>query len=67
MAWTVVVVGLRTLCGLDMTPRSELGVKAMTNGVVLSEFGPQPVYNIVMSCFVTVYHRFSSMAPAEDA
>ena len=45
--------GLGTLCGLDMTPRSELGVKAMTHGVVLSEFGPQPVYNIVMSCFVT--------------
>ena len=67
MAWTVVVVGLGTLCGLDMTPRSELGVKAMTNGVVLSEFGSQPVYPIVMSCFVTVYHRMSSMAPDEDA
>ena len=60
--------GLGTLCGLDMTPRSELGVRAMTNGVVLSEFGPQPVYNTVsLDVSTGSESRMSSMAPDEDA
>ena len=55
--------GLGTLCGLDMTPRSKLGVRAMTIGVVLSEFGPQPIYKIVTSS----ENRTPGMAPDGDA